>query len=120
MATQLRNVFLGTKPRHNVLLDGCFCNDCRLRRCGRYGALDNRRLYNMFIAGLPRIEHNRLMKCHETVLNMIVAGRVYKESCLQGTGYEQLKSWANVQDQFADWDPIVLKEDHNVHIFANF
>ena len=105
----LQNAFLGAKPKHNRLLEGCFCEDCRLRRCARYTGLNNRGLFQLFVRGLPRLENEQLLKCHETVLNMIVAGKLYKENCLRNTQYEQFKSWANKQPQFADWDERSLK-----------
>ena len=63
----LQNAFLGAKPRHNRLLEGCFCEDCRLRRCARYTGLNNRGLFQLFVGGLPRLENEQLLKCHETV-----------------------------------------------------
>ena len=107
--TALQNVFLGAKPRHNRLLNGCFCEECRLRRCARYTGLDNGGLFQLFVVGLPRLENEQLMKCHETVLNLIVAGKLYKDSCLRNTYYEEFKCWANTQPQFADWDERIFK-----------
>lgn len=107
---EVKNVFLGAKAAHNTLLEACFCNDCRARRCAVYRQYDQRRLFNLFTVGLPQLEDRQLMKYHETVLNTIVAGKVYKEICLLNTTYKQFKSWANTQRQFADWDPRELKK----------
>ncbi len=85
----MRNVFLGARGRHNVLLDGCFCDGCRVRRSQHYSMFSTIDLYRGFVQYLPTLENDQLMKVHETVLNMIVVGKTYKEKCLFGTGLVQ-------------------------------
>ena len=105
----LKNNFLGARPAHNGLIKTCFCDMCKQIRYERYRARGTREVFREFKTYIPRLENKVLLKAHDVVLNLIVAGKVYKDSCLQGTHYVQFKSWANRQPQFADWSPTDLQ-----------
>ena len=51
---------------------------------------------------------SRLDKYHESVLDLIVSGYVYKDSCLENSGYLTFKPWAKGQACFANWTPKYL------------
>ncbi len=110
----MQNVFLGARGHHNVLLNGCFCDGCRVRRSAHYSDFSTVDLYRGFVDYLPTLENDQLMKVHETVLNMIIVAKTYKDKCLFGTGLVQFKSWANreakARRQFHQWDPVKLKK----------
>ncbi len=105
----IRNHFLGARPAHNELIQTCFCDICKEIRYRRYTALEVREVFREFMFHIPRLENKILLKSHDMVLNLIVAGKVYKDTCLEGTHYVQFKSWANTQPQFADWTPTALR-----------
>ena len=89
------NTFLGPKPPHNRVMEGCFCTDCRMLRSEELRTYNNGQLYHLFKTTLPEQEHKKLMILHETVLKQIVAGKEYHDNCLAGSGLQQFKSWAN-------------------------
>ena len=107
-------MFLGARATHIVLVNDCFCDDCRIRRNVHYTAFSTQALFRGFFEYLPNLENERLLKVHETVLNIIVVGKVYRDKCLLGTGLKQFKSWANrevaARRQFYDWEPMKLKK----------
>lgn len=105
----IRNGFLVNLTVHNHVMNGCFCQECRVGRSVQYRVYNNRHLFRLFKSRLPHEENTKLMKCFESVLTLIVVGKVYKDSCLANTGYVQFKSWANVQPQYSDWEPKALK-----------
>ena len=74
---------------------------------GFYGVLEvvNAQLFHLFNHMLPTKSDSRLDKYYESILNLVVAGHVYKESCLENTGYVNFKPWVKKQAAFADWTP---------------
>ena len=84
--------------------------------------LPTRNLFHEFTIHLPSMENEQLMKVHETVLKIIVAGKCYKDRCLRNTGYTQWKSWANTQAQFQPplWTAMQLKKLADVINNADF
>ncbi len=99
------NEFLLSIVVHDNIIKGCFCGSCRNERvllCSRHSVAE---LFTLFRDMLPFKCESRLDKYHEDVLKSIVTGKVYKDSCLENTGYQNFKSWAKNQATFADWTP---------------
>ena len=89
----------------NDIMRGCFCGNCRNLRVLRCSRHSSAQLFRLFHDLLPAKSDSRLDKYHESVLDLVVSGHVYKESCLENTGYVKFKSWAKKQAVFADWAP---------------
>ena len=101
----IRNEFLINLAAHNNIVLGCFCGNCRNGRVLRFSTYTNAHLYDLFKNKLPSKDESRLDKYHQNVLDLIVAGKVYKESSLENTGYRYFKSWAKNQPRFTNWTP---------------
>ena len=99
------NVFLINLVAHDNIVGNCFCGNCRNQRVLRFSRYTNAQLYELFKNRLPLKGESRLDNYHKIVLDLIVAGKVYKESCLENTGYRYFKSWAKNQVTFAEWNP---------------
>ena len=99
------NDFLINIVVHNNVVNGCFCEICRNQRVLRFSRHSIAQLYELFKDRLPFKAESRLDEYHENVLDLIVAGKVYKESCLENTGYRYFKSWAKKEATFSDWTP---------------
>lgn len=100
----VRNDFLVSFAVHNNLLADCFCGNCRHLRVVRFSRYTNAELYDLFTNKLPEKDDIRLHRYHKNVLDMIAAGKVYKDSCLENTGYRYFKSWAKNQPAFVNWE----------------
>ena len=121
MEYRVRNQFLISLRAHNNnnnIVDGCFCINCRQRRVARYRRYTVDQLFDLFIATLPHKEDTRLFQYHKSVLDLIVAGKVYRDTCLENSGYVRFKWWAKRQPQFAHWEAKALQDfcdDVNLH-----
>ena len=124
---RIQNEFLiNLHPRNINIIDGCFCVQCRQRRVTRYRLYNADQLFHLFTTKLPpHKEDMRLFQYHKTVLELIVAGKVYRDACLANTGYSKFKWWAKRQPQFSRWEAKPLQDfcdDVNLHcnVFDNW
>lgn len=83
---------------------GCFCANCRHLRVVDYSRRSTEELHKLFHTSLPDEENVHLYKYHQIVLDIIAAGKTFKEVALLNTGYKYFKSWAkNHQEPYKHW-----------------
>ena len=98
------NLFLHGFPQvHNRVIGNCLCETCRplrLQQIRVRGNLNN--LYHGFMNSLPRKEEACLDKLYSNTVQLIVQGKAYKETSLEGTEYRYFKCWAKNQPEFRE------------------
>ena len=90
------NTFLWKSGEHNTIIGNCFCDICRRLRMEEFVErnLTEGQMYYEFTHLLPRKESMSLNKVFADTLNIIISGKVYRDTCLQGSGYAYFRSWA--------------------------
>ena len=101
----VQNAFLVNLVQHNEVMLQCFCVVCRPLRLQQIEdrAMNRQDLYDQLMNFLPDKCSTDLDKLFGDTIDLIVYGKVYKETCLRGTGYRYFKAWAKLQAQFADF-----------------
>ena len=62
--------------------------------------LTNGQLYNISFERIPRTENIRLDRVFKLTLKKILYGKVYKDSCLRNTPYNDFGWWARTQPNY--------------------
>ena len=109
-------------------MNGCFCRRCRESykslvniRYGNSVEERNRKeieLSDKMIRELPAERLAAEKRVYAITKEMIVNGSLYKEACLEGSGYTQFKSWAVLQPRYAALVP--RKKNRSLLIIANW
>ena len=83
MAMKAPNVFL---LRHSDA--HCFCVICRVQRYDIIVAINytNNELHDLFMHELVLEEEEKLDQLYHTTLQKILYGKVFKDSCIRGSG----------------------------------
>ena len=87
----------------------CFCQVCRQQKVDQlFGAgLTNLQLYKHCFEELVQEEDVRLQRLFNTTMRRIVAGKAYRDQCIEGTRFKTFGWWARQSLQFRDVDPKV-------------
>ena len=92
---------------NGVHVANCFCHVCRQQKVERLlnAGLTNLQLYDHCFVELVQQENVRLHRLFNTTMRRILAGKAYRDQCLEGSGYTKFGWWARQSLQFRHLEP---------------
>ena len=104
--TRFPNLFLARTP-HN---ETCFCQSCRNRQLTSIRHKSNETLRRNITIDIPNERRARSNAVFEVTKTQMIHGKLYKEMCLENSGYTQFKSWAKTQPVYQRYKNGTLSE----------